>query len=204
MMRGITVFNSLGSITRHFRARTVRAALVASAVPSLVRFVAGRYDSAPRTSRRDFLRWTVAGASTFFLAEAAAGFVAFFWPIKIGKFGTKITLAKENIPAVGAAPIKNQDGKFWLINNDDGALALYWKCVHLGCTVPWDQASSTFACPCHQSIYDRRGVRISGPAPRPLDVMFLAVEGDQITVDTSKIKERVAGYDPKDAVKLPV
>ncbi len=111
----------LGTLGR----RLVRAGVVAAAARGLARVLLGQRGSAPRTSRRDFLRWTVAGAGTFFLAEAAAGFVAFFWPNKIGKFGTKITLTKEAIPAVGAAPIVNRDGKFWLINNEDGALALY-------------------------------------------------------------------------------
>jgi cytochrome b6-f complex iron-sulfur subunit len=184
------------------RTRRVRAALIASAAPTLLRFALGQTDSSPRTTRRDFLRWTVVGASTFFLAEAAAGFVAFFWPHKIGKFGSKITVSAANIPAVGAPPIVNRDGKFYLINNQDGALAIYWKCVHLGCTVPWNAASNDFQCPCHGSIYDRNGVRIAGPAPRPLDIMQIEVDGSNVVVDTSKIIVRT-DYKPSQAVKLP-
>lgn len=184
------------------RTRRVRAALLSSAVPTLAGLVLGQIDSSPRTTRRDFLRWTVAGASTFFLAEAAVGFVAFFWPNKIGAFGSKITVAPTNLPKVGAAPVVNQDGKFWLINNEDGALAIYWKCVHLGCTVPWNDQEKTFHCPCHGSIYDRNGVRIAGPAPRPLDIMAVSVEEGSVVVDTSKIVVRT-GYQPSQAVKLP-
>ena len=180
----------------------MRAALVSSAVPTLVGLALNQIDSSPRTSRRDFLRWTVVGASTFFLAEAAAGFVAFFWPNKIGKFGTKITLTKEAIPAVGAAPIVNRDGKFWLINNEDGALALYWKCVHLGCTVPWEEEEGQFHCPCHASLYDRHGVVVGGPAPRPLDIMQIEVAEEGVVVDSGKITQR-GGYAPEQAVKLP-
>ncbi len=182
--------------------RLLRAGLAAAAAPGLVRLIFGQIDSAPRTSRRDFLRWTVAGAGTFFLAEAAAGFVAFFWPTKIDKFGTKIAVPEAGIPAAGAAPIANRDGKFWLINNEDGALALYWKCVHLGCTVPWNGDEGQFHCPCHGSLYDRRGVVTGGPAPRPLDIMKIEVDGDQVTVDTGEIVVR-GGYDPSQAVKLP-
>ena len=181
--------------------RLVRAALVASLAPSVASFIAGRYESSPRTSRRDFLRWTVAGASTFFLVEGAAGFVAFFWPTKIGAFGSQIQVSRDNIPAVGAPPIVNRDGKFWLINNEDGVLALYWKCVHLGCTVPWNQPSGEFQCPCHGSIYDRRGVRLAGPAPRPLDIMRVTPGGEGLTVDTSDIIIR-SGYDPSQATKV--
>jgi cytochrome b6-f complex iron-sulfur subunit len=183
------------------RTRRVRAALISSAVPTLVSLTLGQIDSSPRTSRRDFLRWTVAGASVFFLAEAAAGFVAFFWPNKIGKFGSKITVPAANIPKVGADPIVDRDGKFWLINNEDGALALYWKCVHLGCTVPWNATEKQFHCPCHGSIYDKHGVRTAGPAPRPLDIMAITSEGGVVSVDTSKITQR-SGYTPDQAVKL--
>ncbi len=183
------------------RTRRVRAVLISSAVPTLVSLALGQIDSSPRTSRRDFLRWTVAGASTFFLAEAAAGFVAFFWPNKIGKFGSKITVPAANIPKVGADPIVDRDGKFWLINNEEGALALYWKCVHLGCTVPWNPTEKQFHCPCHGSIYDKHGVRTAGPAPRPLDIMAITSEGGIVSVDTSKITQR-NGYTPDQAVKL--
>ncbi len=186
---------------RMLRSRVWRAALVATMAPRLADLIPGHYDSSPRTSRRDFLRWTVVGASTFFLAEAAAGFVAFFWPTKIGKFGGTIPLKRADIPAPGAAPVVNRDGKFWLINNEDGALALYWKCTHLGCTVPWNAPADQFQCPCHGSIYDRHGVRIAGPAPRPLDLMAITVTGDQVIVDTSAITQRTA-FNPGQAVKL--
>jgi len=182
--------------------RRVRAALLSSAASTLVGFALGQFDSSPRTTRRDFLRWTTIGAATFFLAETAVGFVAFFWPNKIGAFGSKIKVKPADIPAVGAAPIVNRDGKFWLINNPDGALALYWKCVHLGCTVPWNEAEGQFHCPCHGSIYNRDGVRIAGPAPRPLDIMAITADGGTVVVDTSEITVR-SGYSPSQAVKLP-
>lgn len=192
----------LGEVRAGFRYRRVRRALLSSAVPTLLRLVLGQIDSSPRTTRRDFLRWTTVGASTFFLAEAAVGFVAFFWPNKIGKFGSKINVPAASVPKVGASPIVNQDGKFWLINNEDGALALYWKCVHLGCTVPWNETEKQFHCPCHGSIYNREGIRTAGPAPRPLDIMAVSVDGPNVVVDTSKITQR-SGYSPSQAVKLP-
>jgi cytochrome b6-f complex iron-sulfur subunit len=182
--------------------RAVRAALFSSAASMVVRTVVSQYDSSPRTMRRDFLRWTVAGASTFFLAEAAVGFVAFFWPQKIGAFGSAITIAAADIPAPGASPLVNRDGKFWLINNEnDGVLALYWKCVHLGCTVPWIEGEGQFHCPCHGSLYNRVGEVTGGPAPRPLDLMTVTVDGGNLTIDTGDIKMRTA-YDPSQAVKV--
>ena len=40
---------------------------------------------------------------------------------------------------------------------EQGFVALYQKCVHLGCRVPWCQTSQWFECPCHGSKYNRVG-----------------------------------------------
>ena len=52
---------------------------------------------------------------------------------------------------------------------EDGVVALYQKCVHLGCRVPWCKTSQWFECPCHGSQYNRVGEKKGGPAPRGLD-----------------------------------
>jgi cytochrome b6-f complex iron-sulfur subunit len=156
-----------------------------------------------RVTRRTFLRNTVLGGVGIVLIESAAGFVYFFWPNKTGAFGKEIPVPADAIPAVGAPPYVNQAGKFYLINNEDGALALYWKCVHLGCTVPYLEDADEFHCPCHGSVYDRHGVRIAGPAPRPLDLMPISVEGGTVTVDTNPDSLIVrSDYDPSQATKL--
>ena len=54
-------------------------------------------------------------------------------------------------------------GRFYLARLADGGfLALHRRCTHLGCTVPWDAAAQVFACPCHASTFDMRGVVLSG------------------------------------------
>jgi cytochrome b6-f complex iron-sulfur subunit len=122
-----------------------------------------------------------------------------------------VTVAAARIPKAGDDPVRISEGKFWLVNNrgtqgdvlavggTGGLLALYWKCPHLGCTVPWnpsfDGATVSFPgiigwfrCPCHGSTYSRAGVRVFGPAPRPMDTMLLTVNGDgSLSVNTGKI-----------------
>lgn len=164
----------------------------------------GRFQhSGPRRyPRRTFVRNTVLGSVALVLAQLGGGFLAFFWPLKTGAFGTQIIVPATAIPEVGAEPYRDQAGNFFLINNEDGLLALYWKCPHLGCTVPWNEDSGEFQCPCHGSIYDRRGVLIAGPAPRPMDLMtIIPGEGGNITVDTGDITER-AVYDPSQATQI--
>jgi cytochrome b6-f complex iron-sulfur subunit len=161
-----------------------------------------RSEAERRFTRREFLRNAVLGGVG--VAAIAGGVAAsqFGFPNKTGVFGKEVVLPPDVIPAPGDPPYKHLPGKFWLINNSDGALALYWKCPHLGCTVPWEESEGQFHCPCHQSIYDRNGVRVSGPAPRPMDLMALRVdELGNVVVHTGEITER-DGYDPGQAVKL--
>jgi cytochrome b6-f complex iron-sulfur subunit len=68
-----------------------------------------------------------------------------------------------------------------------GYVALYQRCVHLGCRVPWCQSSQWFECPCHGSKYNRVGEKRGGPAPRGLDRFPFDLSGGSMTVDTGTI-----------------
>ena len=91
------------------------------------------------------------------------------------------------------------DGRFYVSRLPGGLLALYRKCTHLGCVVPWrpdeqseDSLAATgrFNCPCHGSRFDRYGVVKGGPAPRPLDIFPISIEGGKVIVDTGTITSR--------------
>lgn len=84
-------------------------------------------------------------------------------------------------------------------NKKESQLVVYsGKCPHLGCPYRWDEATKTFVCPCHNSVFKMTGEVISGPAPRRLDVLPVKVEGDEILVIDAeyragiKAKERIA------------
>ena len=114
------------------------------------------------------------------------GAVWLLWPNKLGAFGGEITIAAESVPEVGAEPFRYSQGQFYVVNTDNGVLALWWKCPHLGCTVPYIAGENQFICPCHGSVYEYNGARISGPAPRGMDIMPLTVQDDgAILVDTN-------------------
>jgi cytochrome b6-f complex iron-sulfur subunit len=77
------------------------------------------------------------------------------------------------------------NGRFYLTRLDDGGfLALYQRCTHLGCTVPWNQAERLFVCPCHNSQFDDAGTVLNPPAPRPLDRFAVEIDAGMVKVDT--------------------
>ena len=176
----------------------------APAGPPTAIIVPRRQPDQPLVSRRNVLRvgfWSSLGA---IVAGSAACGVDLLYPRGVTGFGGTVNLDPGEVPAPGE---KNnvQRGRFWLVNLTEdqggpGLLALWWKCPHLGCTVPWrptfiwpDAVTGApkqgwFRCPCHGSTYTDAGVRVFGPAPRSMDTMELTVAGDgSVVVDTGKI-----------------
>ena len=66
--------------------------------------------------------------------------------------------------------------------------ALRTVCTHLGCITIWQESEGKFKCPCHGSVYDRRGSNVAGPAPTPLPwyQLTLAPNGE-LVVNKEKI-----------------
>lgn len=167
----------------------------------------GRFHSAPsgrRTvARRGFVRNAALGSVLIIVAQLTGGFVRFFWPNKTTAFGQALDVPASDIPPMNGAPFRYTPGKFYLVHNADGLMALYQKCPHLGCAVPYKgpaDSPDAFACPCHGSLYDYNGTITGGPAPRSMDYMTLSVNDDgTVTVNTGDIKLRDA-YDPSQAV----
>ncbi len=71
---------------------------------------------------------------------------------------------------------KDSDGSLWI--------ALYQRCVHLGCTVPFRNDCVSFKCPCHGSHYNVSGEYLDGPAPRSLDRFVVSFQGSSVVVST--------------------
>ena len=85
-----------------------------------------------------------------------------------------------------------EKGRFYVVRLQDGGfLAVYRRCTHLGCAVPYDQAAQQFACPCHGSGFTMEGGVKNPPAVRPLDLFPLSVTDEgELLVDTNSPIER--------------
>ena len=165
-------------------------------------------------TRRQFLNGsavtlTAFGAATF----GAASMVAYLWPTGSSGFGSKINMGKiadlESAIDGGGGFLYKPEARAWLVRfpgaalqkarsvygppelagMEEGLLALYQKCPHLGCRVPECGTSQWFECPCHGSQYNQVGEKKGGPAPRGMDRFAMEISGGNFVVNTGAIIE---------------
>lgn len=158
-------------------------------------------------TRRDFLRLGIWGGALLFLGQVSLFFLDFFWPRRLGAFGSRINIGPVEKFPLGTVTAVDA-GKFYLVHVNDGLLAVYWTCTHLGCTVPWrpdkhPEHGGCFCCGCHGSEFSVTGDYLGGPAPRPLDLFPVEVVDGEIWVDTGTVIERER-YHPDQATPVSV
>lgn len=161
--------------------------------------VAATGRSGAEVPRRGVLALFGLGTLGLLTLQALVAFVVFFWPRKRGTFGSVVSMGEVDDYEVGSVTYKI-DGKFYLVRLVEGFIALFQKCPHLGCTVPWKEnfsfdyegkdVTGLFRCPCHGSTYLPNGQIIFGPAPRPLDHMGVRIDDGKVLVDTGEILQR--------------
>jgi cytochrome b6-f complex iron-sulfur subunit len=164
-------------------------------------------------TRRQFLNRAIVGTFGLSVAGFGTACLGFLWPtLQSGGFGSVINVGKKadvdttigtrqpfyapsartyinpypvaDVPKAKAAGYSDAI----LAGMQQGYVALYQKCVHLGCRVPWCLSSQWFECPCHGSQYNRVGEKKGGPAPRGLDRFPITVNGDgSISVNTGAL-----------------
>jgi cytochrome b6-f complex iron-sulfur subunit len=166
-------------------------------------------------TRRQFLNRSSVGMMGFALSGFGASCIAFLWPTLSEGFGSTINVG--NIDDILASisdsrePFYVPEGRFYLNpypadamaaaqsvygpsvleGMEAGVIALYQKCPHLGCRVPWCLTSQWFECPCHGSQYNGVGEKKGGPAPRGMDLFPVTVSGGSVSVDTGTVVDGV-------------
>lgn len=88
------------------------------------------------------------------------------------------------------------DGSYWV--------ALYQRCVHLGCTYAYRDSCLSFKCPCHGSHYNVDGEYLDGPAPRSADRFALSFDSSgDVIVDTGTLNNKVPHPDASTRLIAP-
>jgi len=162
-------------------------------------------------TRRQFFNRGVLGIFGIFLAQFGIAALAYMWPrLKAGGFGSKVNAGNVDdieaelttadgrvqplfVPAAQAYILRftadQEDSAFaGLPVVAGGLIALWQRCVHLGCRVPWCESSIGFECPCHGSKYNAHGEYEDGPAPRNLDRFVVSIsDANELIIDTGQV-----------------
>jgi menaquinol-cytochrome c reductase iron-sulfur subunit len=168
-------------------------------------------------SRRMLLRRSLGGAVAILGVESLVGLIAYTWSASLMaaprvRIGTLADVIAANpglpiadgfpayVPAARAFVSTLDPTRGWTPGADPSGegtalnvRALSQVCPHLGCRPNPCVEDFWFHCPCHQSRYDRLGIKpdgiVFGPAARGMDRYPIEVAPDGVlTVDTSKVK----------------
>jgi Rieske Fe-S protein len=168
-------------------------------------------------SRRSLLRGALATGIGLWLAEVIGGTIAFAWSA-VAKATPKVTVgtladliaANPGLPIRDGFPAYVPAARAFVMLIDPGrgdwhpgvdltgdgttlnVRALSQVCPHLGCRPNPCLEDFWFHCPCHQSRYDRLGIKAAGerfgPAPRGMDRYEIAVDDHGVlTIDTARV-----------------
>lgn len=164
-------------------------------------------------TRKQFLGKALGGTFGAFMGIQALAWLGFLWPKVSGGFGSKVDAGKIEdlknqiiqadgsvipafIPEARAYVLPFSESSAGSSQFSDGStiaeglVAVYQRCVHLGCRVPWCNSSQGFECPCHGSKYNMVGEYYAGPAPRNLDRFVVNVSSaGKLIIDTGTIIE---------------
>lgn len=161
-------------------------------------------------NRRQFFTRALGITFGAFMGLNGVAYLGFLWPRLSGGFGSDIdvgavadiqaeviqsdgSILPKFVPEARAyiVPFAEADlsrSQFGGLPVAVGGLsALFQRCVHLGCRVPWCETSQGFECPCHGSKYNYAGEYEAGPAPRNLDRFEVAEENGRMIVKTGTI-----------------
>jgi cytochrome b6-f complex iron-sulfur subunit len=144
-----------------------------------------------KISRGEFINLMWGASLLGLFGQAINGLIKFFKPRNTaGAFGGEVEAGNPEEFAPGTVSYVRQ-GRFYISRLEDGGyLALWQRCPHLGCTVPWRENLEMFLCPCHSSLFNPQGEVIDGPSPRPLDTFPISLQEGKLIVDTNKPSQR--------------
>lgn len=134
-------------------------------------------------SRRDFLNQVTIGA----LGIAGLGSVAvtyqFFSPNVLFEPATQFRAGTPDLYPLHSVSYL-QDQQVYIVRMEEGFYAVSAVCTHLGCVTQWKEEAQMIACPCHGSKFKPDGIKIEGPAPRPLPHFAISLTSDgELLVD---------------------
>lgn len=148
-------------------------------------------------SRRQFLTYTLGGATAFMVGGVTLPMVRFAVDPILQKKGEGAFVKVAEISKITSEPqeftfeLQQQDGWYsstasltaWIRKDESGNIyALSPICKHLGCTIGWNTSKDypdQYLCPCHGAHYTKDGKQLA-VASKPLDEYKVMLKDDWV------------------------
>lgn len=165
-------------------------------------------DEKLKLNRQEFLNLAWLASLGILVLEVTGVTLVFSYPkLKAGSFGGIFTFGPlSELPEKLSSPGNFPKIKLWLSHTEDGVMALYKVCPHLGCLYGWSDQEFKFICPCHGSQFQHNGDYIQGPTPRSLDRFPITItdgETGEILTGNEGIITADTDYGPIEISSLP-
>jgi len=131
----------------------------------------------PEISRRDFLNEVTLGALGIAGLGGSALTYQYFSPNVLFEPPMAFRAGNPDLYPINSVTFL-QDQLVYIVRTPSGFYAVSAVCTHLGCVTQWKPDADRIACPCHGSKFHRDGVKIEGPAPRPLPHFAISLTAD--------------------------
>ena len=113
--------------------------------------------------------------------------------IRVGSLST----IELGTPTLFKPKVTRQNG--WMVDEEEVGLYVLTEdgrnyhvmsniCTHLGCRVRWIAERGQFFSPCHNGVFDKHGLVVSGPPPRPLDEFETKIEDGNLYIQLPAIR----------------
>jgi cytochrome b6-f complex iron-sulfur subunit len=137
----------------------------------------------PHPRRRDILSLGIVGTAGALGVVATYPALALMAPARRDSARTVVDDQVTKMPTGSGTTVMLGERPVIVLRLADGSFRAFLAlCPHLDCVVQYSRERQRIECPCHDGVFDLEGKNVSGPPPRPLKQLEVAVRDGRVEV----------------------